>query len=248
MAMYASGYSSISFGLRLTLLPLMGTMDIDSTPPATDTRVRPACTLSAACAMACRPLEQKRLMVSAGTLFGHFARNTAFRARFRPCSASGMAQPRITSSTSSAFRPGTRSSAATMTAAAKSSGRVLRSVPLSARPTGVRTADAMITLRGNAIFCLQSVTKRLVVHQHELHALLALGLAAQREECFTFEIQEMLLGQKRARGDRPATQDVRDLVGNQRVVRGGEAAFDHGPNASADGFLRVVTGRGQERR
>src|SRR5436190_13649115 len=87
-----------------------------------------------------------------------------------------------------------------------------------------------------------SVPEGLVVHQHELHALLALRLAAQREECFTFEIQEMLLGQERARGDWATTQDVRDLVGDQSVVCGGKAALDHGPNAGADGLFSVVAG------
>ena len=52
------------------------------------------------------------------------ARMLAMRATFRPCSASGIAQPRITSSISAGSRPGARRSASAMTIAARSSGRV----------------------------------------------------------------------------------------------------------------------------
>src|SRR4051812_29737942 len=214
--------------------------------------------LSAAWAMACRPLEQKRFTVSAGTLFGHFAKNTAFLATFRPCSASGMAQPKSTSSMSSAFRPGTRASAPFMAAAAKSSGRVLRRVPLSARPTGVRTADAMITLRGNAIVIAsegsskivdgsstasRSIAEGLVVHEHELHALLTLLLATEGEERFTLQIQKVLFGEQGASSDFATTQDVGDLVRDQGVVRRGEAPFHQRPNPSADRLFGVVASR-----
>ena len=53
---------------------------------------------SAAMAMACRPLEQKRLTVMAGTLTGRPEATLTIRARLSPCDPSGMAQPRITSS------------------------------------------------------------------------------------------------------------------------------------------------------
>ena len=53
---------------------------------------------SAANAIACRPDEQKRLMVTADASTGTPARRLAMRATFSPCSASGIAQPRITSS------------------------------------------------------------------------------------------------------------------------------------------------------
>ena len=52
------------------------------------------------------------------------------RATFIPCSASGIAQPRITSSTISGFTAGTRASAPLMASAAMSSGRVWRERPL----------------------------------------------------------------------------------------------------------------------
>src|SRR5213076_1041169 len=57
------------------------------------------------------------------------ARRAAIRATFMPCSCAGMAQPRITSSISSAARPFARSSAACIASAANSSGRVYRSIP-----------------------------------------------------------------------------------------------------------------------
>ena len=85
---------------------------------------------SAAIAMACSPDEQKRLMVTAETSTGKPARSEAMRATFIPCSASGMAQPRMTSSISLGSSCGTRSSAPLIATAASSSGRVARSVPL----------------------------------------------------------------------------------------------------------------------
>jgi hypothetical protein len=61
---------------------------------------------SAAMAMACSPEEQKRLMVTAGTVSGSPARSAATRAMFMPLSPSGVAQPRMTSSTMSAATAG----------------------------------------------------------------------------------------------------------------------------------------------
>ncbi len=78
----------------------MGIMVIDSTPPATMVSAPPAMMRSAAMAIACRPEEQKRLMVMAEISTGKPARSDAMRATFMPCSASGMAQPRMTSSIS----------------------------------------------------------------------------------------------------------------------------------------------------
>src|SRR5687768_15266788 len=56
----------------------------------------------AASAMVCSPEEQKRLTVMPGTLFGQPARTAIWRAMFQPVAPSGLAQPMITSSTSSA--------------------------------------------------------------------------------------------------------------------------------------------------
>ena len=108
----------------------MGIMVMDSTPPATIVSAPPAMMRSAAMAIACRPEEQKRLMVIAEISTGRPARSDAMRATFMPCSASGMAQPRMTSSISLGSTCGTRSSAPLMATAARSSGRVARNVPL----------------------------------------------------------------------------------------------------------------------
>ena len=76
-------------------------------------------------AIACRPDAQNRFIVTADASTGTPARRLAMRATFRPCSASGIAQPRITSSTSRGSTPGARRSASPMTAAAISSGRTV---------------------------------------------------------------------------------------------------------------------------
>jgi hypothetical protein len=98
---------------------------------------------SLAIAIVCRPDEQNRLMVMALVSTGSPARIAAARATFMPCSASGIAQPMITSSISDAARPGTRAMASLIAAAPRSSGRVSRRVPLGALPTAVRTADTI---------------------------------------------------------------------------------------------------------
>ncbi len=54
------------------------------------------------------------------------------RATLSPCSASGMAQPKMTSLTSAGSSPGARRSVSAMTAAAISSGRTVRSAPFGA--------------------------------------------------------------------------------------------------------------------
>ena len=108
----------------------MGIIDIDSVPPATITSAPPLIMRSAAMAIACNPDEQKRLIVTADTSTGSPARSEAMRATFIPCSPSGIAQPRMTSSISLGSSCGTRSSAPLIATAANSSGRVARSVPL----------------------------------------------------------------------------------------------------------------------
>src|ERR1700691_6164015 len=133
----------------------MGTMLMDSAPPAMATSPCPAMIRSAAIAMDCKPDEQNRLTVIAETLTGNPARSEAIRARFIPCSASGVAQPMMTSSMSSGLTPFARASASLITSAARSSGRVARSVPFGALPTAVRTeltstASRMAHLRGDA--------------------------------------------------------------------------------------------------
>src|SRR5216117_3919688 len=121
----------------------MGTRLIDSVPPAMTTDEKPHITRSAAKAIACSPDEQKRLTVTADALTGIPALRLAIRATFNPCSASGIAHPRITSSISAGSTPGTRAIACPIVVAARSSGRVPRSMPFGALPTGVRTADTI---------------------------------------------------------------------------------------------------------
>src|SRR5260370_34632061 len=84
-------------------------------------------------------------MVMPAVVMGRPARKLATRATFMHCSASGIAQPRMTSSISDLSSCGMRASAPLMAKAARSSGRVVRSVPRGVLPTAVRTADAMMT-------------------------------------------------------------------------------------------------------
>ena len=71
----------------------------------------PSAIRSAAMAIACKPDEQKRLMVIAETFHRQARPQRGNPRHVHPCSASGMAQPRITSSISLASSCGTRSSA-----------------------------------------------------------------------------------------------------------------------------------------
>lgn len=93
-----------------------------------------------AIAMACTPEEQKRLMVTPGTVYGRPASRVPIRATFMPCSASGMAQPMMASSMRCGSMPGACAMTARITWASMSSGRVLRNTPRGALPTGVRVA------------------------------------------------------------------------------------------------------------
>ena len=123
--------------------PPIGIIDIDSKPPATITSAPFVRMRSLAMAIVCSPEEQNRLIVIALVSTGSPARIAAARATFMPCSASGIAQPMITSSIADASKPGTRAMASLIAAAPMSSGRVSRKVPFGALPTGVRTADTI---------------------------------------------------------------------------------------------------------
>ena len=138
-------FSSLSkiAGLKLGLLPPIGTMLMLSVPAAIMTSASPSRMRSAASATACVPDEQKRLIVMPGTLSGKPASSNPMRATFMPCSASGIAQPTITSSTAAASSPGHRSIAAFSTCASMSSGRTFLNMPRGALPTGVRVAATM---------------------------------------------------------------------------------------------------------
>ena len=94
-------------------------------------------------AHACRPEEQKRLIVTAEASTGMPARKLEMRATFMPCSPSGIAHPMITSSIDDGSSCGTRSRAPLMATAPSSSGRITLRVPRGALPTAVLTAETM---------------------------------------------------------------------------------------------------------
>ncbi len=104
-------------------LPIMGTMLMLSTPAAIITSASPTRMRSAAMATADRPEAQKRFTVMPPTLVGRPASTALMRATFRPCWASGMAQPQMMSSMAAGSSPGTWASAAFSVVASRSSGR-----------------------------------------------------------------------------------------------------------------------------
>ena len=130
-------------GERLGELPIMGTMLMLSVPAAIITSASPTRMRSAAMAMADKPDAQKRLTVMPPTLLGKPAKMAPMRATFRPCWASGMAQPQITSSMALGSKPGTCATAARKAWASRSSGRRCLNAPLCERPMGVRVAATM---------------------------------------------------------------------------------------------------------
>src|SRR5581483_11629582 len=159
------------------------------------------------------------------------------RATFMPCSASGIAQPRVTSSTSDAWTPGARFSASAMTVAAISSGRVPRSVPFGALPTGVRTAE---TITASCMPITQQILDRvgdlarLAVEQmirgvdhDELLRFLRAGVqrldVAQRTDLVALAVDEELrLGRRRDRFEIVARHRRRD-ADERRDARVGRA-------------------------
>ena len=124
-------------------LPIIGTMLMLSVPAAIITSASPTRMRSAAICTADRPEAQKRLTVIPPTLLGSPASTAPMRATFKPCCASGIAQPQITSSIACGSSPGTWASAERNTVASNSSGRVLRKNPRCERPIGVRVAATM---------------------------------------------------------------------------------------------------------
>ena len=129
--------------LNEILFPPIGIMLMLSVPAAIITSASPSRMRSAAIDTACSPEEQKRLTVAPATVSGSPASSSATRATFMPCSASGIAQPAITSSIAFGSSDGTSASAAFSTCASRSSGRTLRNMPRGALPTGERFAATM---------------------------------------------------------------------------------------------------------
>ncbi len=82
-------------------------------------------------------------MVMPETLLGNPASSKPMRATFMPCSASGMAQPTITSSIAAGSSPGHFLSTLFSTYASMSSGRTFLNMPRGALPTGVLVAATM---------------------------------------------------------------------------------------------------------
>jgi hypothetical protein len=85
-------------GLSEGLYPIIGTIVIDSAPPAMMTSASPTRMRSAAIESAVSPDAQKRFTVTAPTVSGRPASSAPMRAMFMPCSASGIAHPTMTSS------------------------------------------------------------------------------------------------------------------------------------------------------
>src|SRR5260221_7865271 len=96
----------------------------------------------AASAMVCRPEEQKRFTVMPGTLCGQPARTAICRAMFQPVAPSGLAQPMITASASSASSLA-RSSAACTTGPPILAPCVLLSAPFQLLQSGVRAVETI---------------------------------------------------------------------------------------------------------
>ena len=101
----------------------MGTMLMDSAPPAISTSASPTRMRSAAIWMAVMPEAQKRFTVTPPMGWSN-ARPTAMRAMFMPCSPSGKEQPMMASSMALGSSVGTWAMAARMLATSRSSGRV----------------------------------------------------------------------------------------------------------------------------
>src|SRR5688572_26479338 len=141
------------------------------------------------------------------------------RATFMPCSASGMAQPRMTSSTVSAFTAGTRESAPLMASAAMWSGRVRARAPLPAFPTAVRTDE---TITGSGMDH-HLVPEGLALFEHVLDAVPGLLRAQQGEEGFPLQVEEMLLAGHPWLAVAPA-EDGRHPGGHHAIVLADVAA------------------------
>src|SRR5207244_2604066 len=95
-----------------------------------------------ASAMVCRPEEQKRFTVMPGTELGQPARTAICRAMFQPVAPSGLAQPMMTSSTSSASTLA-RSSAACTTWPPIFAPCVMLSAPRQLLQSGVRAVETI---------------------------------------------------------------------------------------------------------
>ena len=101
----------------------IGARLIDSTPPATATEASPTAMARLASTTASIPEPHRRLTVTPGTVTGRPASRTAIRATSRLSSPAWLPAPMNTSSMADRSRPGSRSTSAASTVAARSSGR-----------------------------------------------------------------------------------------------------------------------------
>ncbi len=124
---------------------------IDSTPPASISEPSPSRRARPACTTASSPEAHSRFTVTPGTSTGSPAMSEAIRATLRLSSPAALVQPITTSSTAPGSSP-VRATAASITRAARSSGRTVDSAP-PYRPMGVRTASMMSAspIAGDAI-------------------------------------------------------------------------------------------------
>src|SRR5690606_17251855 len=206
-------------------LPIIGTMLIDSVPPAIITSASPTRMRSAAMASAVSPEAQKRFTVTPATVCGSPASSTDRRATFRPCSASGMAQPMIASSISWGSSAGACPSAARIAATRRSSGRVLRNTPRGALPIGVRAAATMYaSWTCRVMKLLLSVPHRLAGLHHPHDPLLGLRMVQQRDEGLALQPQHPGLVHQRPRLDVAAAHHLGDGPAQMEVVRRDEPA------------------------
>src|ERR1039458_2744830 len=134
------------------------------------------------------------------------------RAMFIPCAASGMAQPRMTSSTCSADNCGTRASAPRMARAARSRGRMVRRFPFGALPMGVRAAA---TTKASLMI---SVPQRLAGLKGVGDAFDGLGFTTQAQEGFAFQVHQVLLGNKVQGSQIPAAENIGELRADLLVM------------------------------
>src|SRR5687768_8059139 len=153
-----------------------------STPPATTTSASPERIRRAASFTASRPLPHRRFTVIPGVSFGSPASRAAMRPTLRLSSPAWFDAPNTTSSTSSPFMP-ERSSAARMTCAARSSGRINASAP-PYRPNGVRAYATTIASRGSLVTAPSrpvrspALEPRGPLRQERAHALRVVGGAS----------------------------------------------------------------------
>ena len=95
-----------------------------------------------AIAMVCRPLEQKRLIVTPEVVIGRPARSAIWRAMFMPVAPSGLAQPISTSSTAPGSTPA-RSTAAFTAWPPSVAPWVMLKAPFQLLASGVRAVETI---------------------------------------------------------------------------------------------------------